>query len=122
MIAAIPPRWHMGPAPLRALGQTERAKEWMRQAILIDPENIVMQYNLACTAVLNLDEIDTGLEYLTAFLAKATPYQVHLAEHDPDLRKLHDNPRFLELIAAAKVRLEDSKQASPAEAATPRRS
>src|SRR5262245_58991060 len=38
---------HSGVA-LAALGQRERAKEWMERALLIDPDNITMRYNFVC--------------------------------------------------------------------------
>ena len=35
---------------LAVLGQHERAKEWMGRALLVDPDNISMRYNFACTS------------------------------------------------------------------------
>jgi adenylate cyclase len=93
-----------GAGGLAYLGQAERAAEWIRRAALIDPDNIVMKYNLACSAV-GIDEFEMALQFLGPFMAKANPYQVQLAENDPDLDKLRAEPRFNELLAAAKKRL-----------------
>ncbi len=30
------------------LGEGDRAKEWAERAVLIDPDNLIMRYNLAC--------------------------------------------------------------------------
>jgi len=94
-----------GAGGLAYLGQTERAAEWIRRAALIDPDNIVMKYNLSCSAV-GIDEFEMALEFLGPFMAKANSYQVQLAENDPDLDKLRSDVRFKELLAAAKKRLE----------------
>lgn len=37
---------------LAALGEVERAKEWAGRATLLDPENLNMRYNFACTLVI----------------------------------------------------------------------
>ena len=113
-----------GASGLAYLGHTDRAREWMRQATLLDPENIVMRYNLACAAVMNMDEFDLAIEFLVAFMARATPYQVQLAENDPDLDRLRSNPRFEKILAAAKKRLgiDASAPASPAAASARLRS
>src|SRR5205814_1096796 len=41
---------------LAALGQGERAKDWMGRALLIDPENLTMRYNSACALANNLND------------------------------------------------------------------
>src|SRR5437588_11043986 len=38
-----------GSDALAVLGQSERAKDWMARALLIDPENMTMRYNFVCT-------------------------------------------------------------------------
>ena len=37
-----------GAGGLAALGETDRAREWMERAMLIDPDNLNMRYNFAC--------------------------------------------------------------------------
>ena len=101
-----------GAGGLAYLGQTERAAEWIRRAALIDPDNIVMKYNLACSAV-GIDEFEMALEFLQPFMAQANPYQVQLAENDPDLDKLRSDPRFQALSAEARKRLGIGAPAEP---------
>ena len=51
----------MAVMPLAALGEGERAKEWMSRALLIDPENMTMRYNFACELANHLNDKDGGL-------------------------------------------------------------
>ena len=37
-----------GANALMILGDTERARDWSRRALLLDPDNLIMSYNLAC--------------------------------------------------------------------------
>lgn len=41
---------------LAVLGQAERAKEWADCAVLLDPNNLNMQYDLACSLVMDVHE------------------------------------------------------------------
>ena len=42
------------------LGEGDRAKEWAKRAVLIDPDNMIMRYNLACDLAVNLGDTETG--------------------------------------------------------------
>ena len=49
---------------LAALGEAERAKEWAARALLLDPDNLNLRYNFACTLVTELHEFDAALDLL----------------------------------------------------------
>jgi hypothetical protein len=51
-------------AALAALGETDRAKDWMRRALLIDLDNNVMHYNFACTLAVWLGDPEAPLAML----------------------------------------------------------
>ena len=44
------------------LGKPERARDWARRAVLIDPDNMIMRYNLACDLVIQLRDFDMALK------------------------------------------------------------
>jgi adenylate cyclase len=90
---------------LAALGEGDKAREWVARALRIDPQNGPMRYNLACSLVLDLHDADSALELLGPYLASATPAEIGHALADPDLDPLRGDARYQALIAAAKSRL-----------------
>ena len=90
---------------LAALGREERAKEWMNRALLIDPDNVNMRYNFACTLTLFLSANDAALDMLGPVLLKSGPGLLAHAKVDPDLDALREHPRFTAMVAEAGARL-----------------
>jgi len=88
-----------------ALGETERAKERMSRALLIDPDNLNMRYNFACALLIHLQETEAALEMLGPVLEKVALGFLNHAKADPDFITVRDNPRFKTMIAAAEARL-----------------
>jgi adenylate cyclase len=88
-----------------ALGERERAQEWIERAILIDPDNLNMRYNFACVLASHLNDKEAALKLLEHNFAAIHGSQVRIADTDPDLDSLRDDPRFQRMLAAAKKRL-----------------
>ncbi|HEY7007209.1 MAG TPA: TIR domain-containing protein [Sphingomicrobium sp.] len=95
-----------GAYALAMFGQADRAREWTRRALLLDPENLTMRYNLACTMIRQLGDADEALDALGPFFDRmnSVTWIRHL-EADPDLDPVRDHARFKEMVAAAKQRL-----------------
>ncbi len=90
---------------LLSLGETDRAREWARRAVLIDPDNMTMRYNLACDLVINLGDLDLALEMLAPVCRRCGREQVDWMRTDPDLHALREDPRLRKMIADAEARL-----------------
>jgi adenylate cyclase len=86
------------------LGDADSARAWVRRAMLVDPDNRVARYNLACGLGV-LGDRDTMLELLAPYYATATVAELAHARVDPDLDVLRDDPRFTAMLAEAEERL-----------------
>jgi adenylate cyclase len=95
-----------GVGALAIFGEDERAKEWIQRGLLLDPDNLSMRYNLACTLSAELGDREAALDVLDPFFDRVTSaaHIKHL-EADPDFEPLRDHPRFRQMLAKAKGRL-----------------
>ncbi len=106
-----------GVSALAALGEHDRAREWMERALLIDPDNLNMRYNFACALARDLGDRDAALHMLDTALSRVKG-SIGNAEHDPDLESIREDPRFKKIVAAAKRRLGSGGCATAAAGAT----
>src|SRR5947208_630905 len=74
-----------GSDALAVLGQSERAKDWMARALLIDPENMTMRYNFVCALANHLNDKEAALEMLGPAFEKMGTVVINHAKIDPDL-------------------------------------
>ena len=96
----------VGAYALAMFGDGERAREWMSRALLLDPDNLDSRYNIACTMLRELGDINEAIETLEpVFAGMNSAAEIHHSEADPDLDAIRDDPRFRRMIAAAKARI-----------------
>jgi adenylate cyclase len=93
---------------LAALGEGERAKARMQRALLIDPDNFNMRYNFGCAICMYLRDKEAALDMLGPIFDTITDTFLPYAKADPDLELLHDDPRYVAMVAAAEERLAQS--------------
>lgn len=94
-----------GAAALALLGQDERAREWSRRALMLDPDNLHMRYNIAC-ALMSLGDTEEAIEALQSWFQKVgSTTRIRHALTDPYLDPVRDDPRFKAMMADAQERL-----------------
>jgi adenylate cyclase len=93
-----------GVGALVSLGEFDRAKEWARRALLVDPGNLNMTYNIGC-GLIRGGEIDWGLDLIEATVSATLRGNLNWIATDSDLDSVRDNPRFKQMIADAEARL-----------------
>ena len=94
----------MGRSRLTELKEIERAREWARRALLVDPDNLIMRYNLACAFAADLADADTALDMLEPWFAAASAYEVRRVGCDDDILPLRDHERFRHMMEQAIAR------------------
>jgi adenylate cyclase len=94
---------------LADLGEVERAREWAKRAIMFDPDNLRLHYNVAC-ALVKLRDVDTVIELLEGIVSKVSSGWLRWMHVDTSLGPIRDDPRFKAMIAAAEARLTGSKK------------
>jgi adenylate cyclase len=107
-----------GACSLAALGDGERAKEWIGRALLMDPDNLTMRWNLVCALSLYLRDHDGAIQLLASFADRIPPPMVKYLRLDTDLDPLREDRRFEALVVREEQRIaasegEDSKLIVP---------
>jgi adenylate cyclase len=88
-----------------ALGQQEKARELIERAILLDPDNLYMRYNLAWPLIAFFRDTEAAIELLGPALARGGGNLISLAAVDQNLDPIRSDPRFEQMLAAAIARV-----------------
>ena len=100
---------YFGANALAVLGEKERAKEWARRAIAVDPDDVLTLYNVACVYAimgeteLALDLLDKSFPATTRPNSSAAQLALWL-ETDSDFGAVRDHPAYLRLTARLRPR------------------
>jgi adenylate cyclase len=107
------PALAVGASALTMFGDEERARDWIARALLLDPDNLSMRYNLACSFARELRDPEAAIGTLELFFEKVnSPMHIRHLEVDPDLDDIRGDPRFKDMLAGAKQRLGISSAAA----------
>lgn len=100
-----------GIGALAFLGETHRAKDWAERAMLLDPHNRTLRYNMAC-AMTRLREYDQALDYLENALQQSNREALDWAKADTDLDPLRSLPRYHAIMAETEARVAAEEDAT----------
>ena len=87
---------YLGANGLVALGEIEKGLEWARLALVMDPTEPMVLYNVGCIYSM-AGRTEDALDCLEG-AARAGLSQREWYEHDGDLHRLRDHPRFKTLL------------------------
>ena len=88
---------YLGAGGLMLLGEIDRAREWASQALAIDPDDVLTQYNVACFYALT-GEVEGALDLLERLLPQANQETRTWVKHDSDLAATHSHPRYRKIL------------------------
>ena len=89
---------YLGAGALIALGEKERAREWLSRAMAIDPDDILGQYNAACVYA-RMGDHDRAFDLLENMLPHANHETKAWVRVDSDLDALRALPRYQKVLA-----------------------
>jgi TolB-like protein/Tfp pilus assembly protein PilF len=90
---------------LAGLGQADRAREWTKRALLFDPDNARLHYNLAC-AMARLGDADAAVNLIEPWIDRVSHGWVLWMQRDNSLDPIREHPRFVALMARGACRFE----------------
>ena len=82
----------------------------MQRALLADPDNLDMQYNVATAFAAYLRDPKAALELLQTVLGRAGWSLIGWAHIDPEVDTLRGDDRFAALLADAKARARKTRR------------
>jgi adenylate cyclase len=82
---------------LAALGEGDRAREYMARAVAIDPDDVSGRFNWICLYAL-LGEIEAAIDTLAGWLPLVGTVERAWVRSDSDLEPLRSQPRYLALL------------------------
>ena len=91
---------------LARVGEVSRARVWAQRALLYDPDNVRMRYNLACCFCALEGEADAAIELLGPAFESANAGYLRWIENDSDLDPVRGDPRFVAMWERARQRLD----------------
>ena len=88
---------YLGAIALIALGEHERAREWLARSLAIDPDDILTQYNAAC-AHARMGDYEQAFVLLERMLPRANHETKSWVKVDSDFDDLRNLPRYAKVL------------------------
>ena len=97
---------------LAELGQADRARQWARWAVLFDPDNLRLRYNLAC-GLAKLKDVEAACDLLDSVVEQVSGGWLRWMDTDNSLDPIRAHPRFAALMARARERAAAERASDP---------
>ena len=88
---------YLGSPALVRLGDRDKALEWTRLALAMDPEDTGVLYNVACNFA-TLGQTDECLDCLNKAISAGGGSYKEWMDNDPSLDSVRDHPRFKQML------------------------
>jgi adenylate cyclase len=88
---------YLGAIALIALGEHDRAREWLARSLAIDPDDILTQYNAAC-AHARMGDYEQAFDLLERLLPRANHETKSWVKLDSDFDELRSLPRYQNVL------------------------
>ncbi|HWE47950.1 MAG TPA: TIR domain-containing protein [Caulobacteraceae bacterium] len=96
---------------LTVLGEPDRAREWAKRAVLFDPDNNRLIYNVAC-GMAQLNDVDAACDLLERIVERVSPGWISWMTMDNSLDAIREAPRFKAFLAEALKRVDANAETS----------
>ena len=96
---------------LASLGLADRARDWTRRALLFDPDNSRLRYNLAC-AMATLEDAEMAVALLDPLIDKLGPGALRWIQSDNSLDPIRKDPKFIALSERIARRLDQGESST----------
>ena len=93
----------MGVRALASLGEIERAQEWTDRAVMLDPDNARLRYNLAC-AMATVGAGDAAVDLLDPIIMTMSDGLLQWMDKDNDFDLIRNEPRFVNMMERGRAR------------------
>ncbi|HEY3655249.1 MAG TPA: TIR domain-containing protein [Steroidobacteraceae bacterium] len=107
ILAETPDHGHalgFGVTALAQLRDAQRAKDWARRALMVDPDNILLRHNIACSMIA-LGEFDMAFSLLENQVMNYSEGLLIWMGRDSDFDAVRDHPTFLSILAKAHTKI-----------------
>jgi adenylate cyclase len=92
---------------LAVLGESDRARRWIRKALNVDSGNLAMRYALAATLASRLDDEEGALDVIEPFTETiALGPHLRMLERDPSWAAIRGGPRFEAMLQRSRKRVD----------------
>ncbi len=93
---------------LAQLGEVDRAREWARRAVLFDPDNVRLLYNLSC-GMARMNDAEAACDLLEGVFSKVNSGWLAWVDKDNDFDSMRSYPRFVTMLTTARTQLESAE-------------